>query len=447
MLSAKKVAARYRQGMFAPDLGPTEQRMSGADAAAIARLVRVPDPVYVPVDPMDLTWVYRQGLRGRARFPVYRYLRNLFRGGIMANTAAAVYSRSDLAQLGNLKSHNKQHSILEARAIPRDLLYAIISTKQVADDAKRWMVPIIHRHRGRWISSRPIIPWADLPTEDPKTGPAEAPADAPYGEYLFGELRQDVHEPDTPEEAALINALRSHYKGSGDDRSEPALSGAVAVALRKAHQDGLYPEWLQVPEKYRYAYRLMDNISERGLDKLTEDADDEDDHYNVLVTKGGTYKPHKGKVTSWTVSKEAITKMIEDWRYRLSAEYPEDDEHIAVAVADLNNVRDSFMLNPDRIAEIGLASDFTYQHEVLGWGSFPMDKLAWGVLSNDDWFMGRDQAEDNERRLEEAEDDEDSDLDWTDLEGWSSVEEFDSDMASFYAKARKDLIQELLSVL
>jgi len=443
MPSVRRVAARYREAMFGFDTPRKEKGLGAADVAAIRRLVRVPDPLYVAIDPLNLTWVYRQGVR-QPKVYLYETLRQAFKGGYSPNKAVAVVNRSDLDP-SKLMPQKAGRIEFKGR-IPRENLYMFVTrnTMGLPPGSDKWMIPVVRREGGRWRSTRPVVPWKDLPTEDPVRGPAEA-VDGPYGEYLFGELRPDVSEPNTPEESALISALISHYQGSGDSFSKPALSGAVAVTLRAAHQKGLYPEWLQVPSKYKYAYRLMDNISSYGMEKLLKGDEIGEETYptaNVVENTGGTYRPHKGKVTSWTVSKEAIRKMVQDWRFRVSREYPDGDENIAIAVVDLGQVRDSFMLNPDRIAELGLAGDFTYQSEVLGWGSFPMARFLYAEVDNSDWESGRDQAEENEERL-----DEDEDLDWADLDGYSSVEEFDSDMAQYYAKAREDLISELVAAL
>jgi hypothetical protein len=457
MPSAYRVAARHREAMFGLFSQPTPP-MDAQAAASLRRYVRIPEPLYVPVDQMDLTWVYRQGVR-QPKVWLYEDPRRAFGGGKRTrHKAVAVVSRQDLDPS---KIQGDGAKIEFKGRIPREALYMLITdggSNLLPPGTSGWKVPVLYAerewersgYRVKWKATKRILRRKRVQPDVPNApGQGEAPADAPYGEYLFGELRRDVSETNTKAEEALISVLRRHFKGGGDPFRDPPLSGDAAKMLKGVHDKGWYSDWLQVPKKYRYAYRIMDNISFRGLTKMEEGASPEQREFSedgeTNMTSGATYKPRgRGQASSWTVDTEAIEKMVRDWRFQSGGyrEYPDSDTHIAIAVADLSRVRNSFLLNPDRIAQIGLASDFTYQREVIGWGSFPI-KLIHGELSNDQWRWDRELAEENEEQLR-WHDDDDEELD---IDGYESVDDYDSDHADEYEEARENLIERLVDAL
>ena len=80
-----------------------------------------------------------------------------------------------------------------------------------------------------------------------------------FGKVLFAPDRTDTPKPtekNTSREQETWEAFKKHYIGGRDADLKKALP-----ALLDAKRKGLYKEFLDVPSNYKYAYRLMADMT------------------------------------------------------------------------------------------------------------------------------------------------------------------------------------------
>lgn len=293
--------------------------------------------------------------------------------------------------------------------------------------------------------------------------PPEAPQDAPYEEYLFGDQRKQVDEPNTEEEQKLVRMIRSHYKGG--EWIVRGMEGNIIDELLSLRDQGYYKQWLEVPQQYTKAYRLLDDIEYDDFEMMA--GLDDEDHYDIgyggrkedphyktelVVDRGGTYHPKGGGTSSWTVSKQAIIQMAEDEFFRISPQYPTDESHIVIAVADLNAVRDKFLFNPDAMNRIGLPGKFRYQKEIVGVGTIPLELMVISQVPNKDWQWDREAVEEWEEgawnRTEEDEIEMEEAGERPDITySYETVDEYDEYHADEYQAHRQLLVARMVEYL
>jgi len=195
---------------------------------------------------------------------------------------------------------------------------------------------------------------------------------APFGKELFGqELGRPKKDPETntKDENELKRDVQRHYQGSMEDLSPwiPEL-----VRLRDA---GKYKNVLQVPSKYKYAYRAMGDIELGQLGQMMPDSESSDRLYetsfepNKLYSVAGANYMESGKPhSSWTVEFEAIKKIYEDWG---GFGFGQRTSFIVFLRAPIKT--NNFILNPDVTGF--LSKQYDYQREILSIGDVSCDKM------------------------------------------------------------------------
>lgn len=163
----------------------------------------------------------------------------------------------------------------------------------------------------------------------------------------------------------LVWAIRAHYEEDYD-----ALIG-MAGKLDAWRENPAYAKDLRVPSKYKFAYRLMYNLSSTTLRKLSG----ADAQVGKLPAKlpGGTYVPlSKRTVSSWTVDTDKLNPKASGrlW-HLLSVVDLEPNTYIALVEAKVSK---RFYLNPDTIPKaVGRNEDMS--SEIISVGSVPVVRV------------------------------------------------------------------------
>lgn len=204
----------------------------------------------------------------------------------------------------------------------------------------------------------------------------------PFGNELFGQElgRPNKNpEPNTPKEEDLKKDLKWHYNGSMDELNQwiPQL-----VQLRN---QGKYKNVLQVPAKYKYAYRAMSDIKIDTLANMLPGEDGEALYETSLVPgkvyssdganyidDGGNFKQH----SSWTVDFDVIKAIHKDWG---AIGWGDDFFVVLRAPVKSNN----FIMNPD-VTKF-LSGKYDYQREVISVGNITCDKI---------WYVSQEKSSD-----------------------------------------------------
>lgn len=216
-----------------------------------------------------------------------------------------------------------------------------------------------------------------------------------YGNVIFAPDRLDVSqppEPNTPEEDEAWKAFRQHYLGGRDGS---LIANLPQILVAKAQ--GKYKEFLDVPDNYKFAYRLMADVpastlvSAFGFNPKTQA-----DVVNGVIN-GGTYSSSLSRVSSWTVDVAALPQLVKDFGglYRKH----EHSYHLLLH-AKLDENHDAFLINPDKYQMAPeLAGQFSYQKEIISfapvtlWKTIYCDKNAFA--GNDDtiveWLISQTQ--------------------------------------------------------
>lgn len=202
-----------------------------------------------------------------------------------------------------------------------------------------------------------------------------------YGQVLFAPQRTDTpsREPNTPEEDDAWDAFQQHYFG-GNDQDLNALMPEILAAK----QSGKYADFLNVPDKYPTAYRLMADVPE---DVLLHMLAQPLGSAPRGVIHGGTYRAKNDpvNVSSWTVDPAVIIPLVDDFG-TLYRRHPVSF-HV-ILVADIGENREQFLINPDKYkAAPTLAGHFSYQKEILSTGVVALKRI---IYCNKDEFDGSD---------------------------------------------------------
>ena len=203
-----------------------------------------------------------------------------------------------------------------------------------------------------------------------------------YGQIIFAPNRKDAPKPperDTPEEAAAWAAFQKHYFGGKDEQLNRLVDQVVA-----ARDSGWYTDYLEVPRKYRRAYRIINDIPAAAARKLVPSFP-LDGRVSGWAS-GGVYKPHRGRVNSWTVDTAIMKKLLADFGGAFYRRNP--GAYHMIFVADLNTKRKDFFMNPDVYTVTPrLAGEFSYQREIISVDSLSVMGVA---FCRHDQFGGDD---------------------------------------------------------
>ena len=202
------------------------------------------------------------------------------------------------------------------------------------------------------------------------TGMAKIPD---YGQIIFAPKRNDVAPPperDTPEERKAWDAFQKHYFGGKDERLNTVVDEILA-----ARDSGWYSGYLNVPPKYKRAYRVINDIPAEVAKKLIP-AFPQDGRASGWIS-GGQYRPLRGRVNSWTVSTAIFSRLLRDFGGAFYARNP--GAYHLILVCDLTQNRKRFFMNPDMAYPTTpkLAGQFSYQREIISVDNIPIMGTAY----------------------------------------------------------------------
>lgn len=207
--------------------------------------------------------------------------------------------------------------------------------------------------------------------------------DEDYGKVLFAPDRTDVPsppEPNTPPEDGAWEAFRSHYLGGRDGNLLANLPALLAAKQQKKYRD-----FLDVPSRYKFAYRLMADIPMEYMKSNFKFAPKTIAEHKRGILSGGVYDAALRRISSWTVDVSVLPKLVKDFGslYRKHAH----SYHILL-IAKIANNPDAFLINPDmyRIAP-DMAAQFSYQKEIISYAPVRVSKT---VYCDKDEFNGND---------------------------------------------------------
>jgi len=221
------------------------------------------------------------------------------------------------------------------------------------------------------------------------TSPAEAPAGAPFGKYLFAPERNDLdpdaqQEQNTVKEQEFFDALSEHYNGS------PEALALIAKKIISMSNKGWYSKILAPPNTL--VYRFISDISTENAAKIVGSTvgelsgfpiDDDDmkefkkyEDYSLLTNVTyhgqGTMKPG-GDMSGVFGTHSWSTKLGMRWIIRDLGTiplYPNESSILLTAETTSEN----FFIDPAGIAEVGDLPEFaSYQNEVISYGPVEYD--------------------------------------------------------------------------
>jgi hypothetical protein len=196
-----------------------------------------------------------------------------------------------------------------------------------------------------------------------------------FGSYLFGRSRdlpnKKKPEINTKEEEQLRIDLCYQYLGD-----QERLTKWVPI-IDKLEKEGKYTDILSVPAKYKYAYRIMSNLS---LSEITKILGYEPTKYvagQIYEETKGLFEPFPGRIHhSWTVRSDAFKDILDDWGKFLSR----SKLHTFVVIFRAPISENRFLLNPDNTEF--LSKSYAYQDEVISVGEVACDHVWYIPMSN-----------------------------------------------------------------
>lgn len=191
--------------------------------------------------------------------------------------------------------------------------------------------------------------------------------DPRFGKYLLGQARNKPEE-DTETEEALARDLENHYHGEMLD-----LNYWIPT-LDKLESEGQYKDVLKVPSKYKYAYRVMGNVSMKDLIKILgyEPTGYKTDEIYEEDVAGGTFYPQSDREHySWTVDYTVFKEMQKDWGGLSPFRTNEKKQFLVFLRAPIKGNR--FLLNPEETKNI--AKRYQYQKEIISIGPVKCDHI------------------------------------------------------------------------
>lgn len=199
----------------------------------------------------------------------------------------------------------------------------------------------------------------------------EAPPDAPYGEYLFGEFRSKVfeepvhNEKDTPEETKLWNALSAYYS----DNHKEALNKMVPQMVEVGNK-GWYSEFFKVKEPR--AWRILVGLGAKDAQTITGNSPPE----KLGVGGSGTLPVRGGLLfSSWSADIKAMERLYNQIRFQM-----EDSSKLLgyVVLVECEPDSNSFFFNLFKVAKyLVVGGTYDYQKEILAHGPVTITKSAY----------------------------------------------------------------------
>ena len=210
-----------------------------------------------------------------------------------------------------------------------------------------------------------------------------------FGKVLFAPDRKDIPkpaEPNTSEEQAAWEAFKKHYIGGKDGDLIRALPDILA-----AKRQGKYREFLEVPSNYKYAFRLMSDMTVESCSAALGVKINPAQRQGQV--RGGTYTTNR-TVSSWTVEPGVMPRLLQDF----GALYRKNKEsYHVVLIAPISSNKDGFIVNPDKYDDVpAMAEQFSYQKEIISVKPIKLERVIFcdknEFNKNDkqiiDWLLG-----------------------------------------------------------
>ncbi len=198
----------------------------------------------------------------------------------------------------------------------------------------------------------------------------EAPPDAPYGSYLFGEIRHDVfsepipREPDTKEEKHLYAALANYLMFNRKTELNDLIPNLITVG-----RNGWYKRFTAAPAEAAKLYRILIGLNESAVANLI----------GAKPSKIGTasnveVRPlQKDSFTGWTYDIAALERLFEQARFEGDGVLG----YCVVCICDIDPNRDAIVFNMDATAKYLNVGARNYQKEILTAGPMMAEKLVY----------------------------------------------------------------------
>jgi len=185
---------------------------------------------------------------------------------------------------------------------------------------------------------------ADLLFEEPTP-------EKPYEEFLWGEDRAKGEE-DLDSEIDLYNYFND-FVHLGDLYAMPKEKVAELIRLRDANT---YTDVLEVPAKFKYAWRVIELSSSKPPGWVDADLAGRSELAPTLIQKDIPMPMWQGRsMVSWTVDPMSAMQML--------TENVSQGDWVCVLRVDLGSNRQDFLGNPDELEFI--TQDFAWQREVF----------------------------------------------------------------------------------
>jgi len=189
------------------------------------------------------------------------------------------------------------------------------------------------------------IKLADLLLENPTP-------EKPYEEFLWGQDR-GKDEEDLDSEIDLYNDFYD-FVHVGDGHAVPKNKVTQLINLRDT---GTYTDVLQVPSRYRYAWRVIELDANNPPSWIDADLVGKTDLPPTLLKKNFSMPLWSGQsLVSWTVDDIAVMQLL------IENVHP-SKQWVCVIRVDLGSHRQDFLGNPDELSFI--TQDFAWQQEVF----------------------------------------------------------------------------------
>lgn len=198
--------------------------------------------------------------------------------------------------------------------------------------------------------------------------PEEANDDAPFGNYLFGNLRSDVDEENTDEEDDFVDALNNHML-----QNDPGDLASMSSELVDLKNQGQYGKYLE-PPKGKPVYRGI--VVRPEIAEMLLGVDEFELTMNPGVAKVATdVSDYESEISSWTINPATTIEFID--------RIMDFDDCVAIIFqADPGN--GDFLLNPETLpamANVGHNNTFAAmmknEKEVVLTGKARVTKAAY----------------------------------------------------------------------
>jgi hypothetical protein len=133
---------------------------------------------------------------------------------------------------------------------------------------------------------------------------------------------------------------------------------------------GHYSKYLQVPTRYKIAYRAMTSISRRHMSEFLKIP--ANSIPNSGITNGGNYKPlNAGHGSSWTVKPQLFVSKAFLKNVGIMPSNP--DSYTVIMEANIHQVPPVFIGNPDKLGGVYFDNS---EKEVIGYDKIPLHRVA-----------------------------------------------------------------------